>query len=76
LTAEEHGVAPLVYVNLKNLSGQLAIPSDVLDRFKRSSVVSVVVRQQTDANLRQVLAVCAQRGIDVTISRGMCGPWT
>jgi hypothetical protein len=70
-TAEENFVSPLVYVNLSHgRIGGRAIPQAILDKFKKSYIHNVFVKQGTAKILDQILALFAQKGIDVMLVKG------
>jgi hypothetical protein len=69
--AEQHGVTPLVYVNLRKSQREgTDIPEAALNIFKRSCIHNVLVKQDTAAVLEKVLALFSQKGIDVMLVKG------
>jgi hypothetical protein len=70
-TAEQHFVSPLVYVNLSNQpNGELGIPPDILNKFKKSCLRNAIVKRGTSKILEEILALFAQKGIDVMFVKG------
>ena len=70
-TADQHQVAPLVYANLSSLAnGDVNIPSDVLSRFKKAQIRNIFVKKRTRVMLEKVLALFAQKGIEVMLVKG------
>ena len=70
-TAEQNQVSPLVYTNLLKCQGEaLAIPPAVLNKFKKSYIHNVFVKKGTAAILEKILALFAQKGIEVMLIKG------
>jgi hypothetical protein len=69
--ADQHQVAPLVYANLSRIAnGELNIPSNVLSRFKKAQIHNIFVKKRTRVMLKKVLALFAQKGIEVMLVKG------
>ena len=70
-TADRHQITPLVYVNLSKISNKdLNIPSTVFNRFKKTQIHNIFVKRRTEAVFEKVLALFAQKGIDVMLVKG------
>ena len=70
-TANKHQIAPLVYVNLSKISHKnLNIPSAIFNRFKKAQIRNIFVKKRTEEVLEKVLALFAQKGIDVMLVKG------
>ena len=70
-TAKHHGVAPLVYANLRKcIPLGLDIPQDVVDRFRRSYHRNVVWKERSAERLTQALAFFRRKSIDVMLIKG------
>jgi hypothetical protein len=70
-TADQHQISPLVYVNLSKISNKdLNIPSAILNRFKTAQIHNIFVKKRTSAILAKVLALFAQKGIEVMLVKG------
>jgi hypothetical protein len=70
-TADQHQVSPLVYANLSSIAnGELTIPSDVLSRFKKAQIHNIFVKKRTRVMLEKILALFAQKGIEVMLIKG------
>ena len=70
-TAIKHQIAPIIYVNLSRIPNKhLNIPSTVLDRFKKTQIRNIFIKQWTEAALEKVLALFNRKGIDVMLVKG------
>ena len=71
LTADHHGVAPLVHHNLL-LAGadDLRVPRETLDQFKVAQIQNVLSKRRTARMVDQILALFAGMGVDVMLVKG------
>jgi len=70
-TAEFHGVAPLVYANLQRCSlYELSMPKEIVERFRRTFVQNLVIKQRLAAKIATVLELLNRLGIDVMLIKG------
>lgn len=69
-TAEHHGVAPLVGVNLDHCGDALGLPLRISERFKAARRLSALRKQLAAARVEAVLDWLAGRSIDVMILKG------
>ena len=71
ITADIHGVAPLVYTNLtKHGTDELGIPPSILKNFKFILLGNVIRKQKTKAAIERILALFAENSIDVMLVKG------
>ena len=70
-TAEEHGVAPLVYENL--IHGDplgVKLPADLAQRFKLSAVHNAIDKEKRAKKLFEALTYLNQQSLDVMLIKG------
>jgi hypothetical protein len=67
--ARAHGVAPLVYTNLRRCKG-LAIPPEIDGQFKEHLFLNITRRQNTTRAVIQAVDVFNRYGIDVMLVKG------
>jgi hypothetical protein len=69
--AELHGVAPLVYANLRQCPVQdLGVPPDIMERFKQCLMRNMLLKEKQAQNLNRALSFFAGRSIDVMLVKG------
>jgi hypothetical protein len=70
-TAVMHGVAPLVYVNLRQCPVQgLGIPQRILDQFKLSLMQNMLQKQRLAENISKAITFFGEKSIDVMLIKG------
>lgn len=70
-TALDHGVLPLVYVNLQRCNAaDLGIPPDRLAEFRQHLMDNIVLKQQSSERLEAALAFFHHKSIDVMVIKG------
>ena len=70
-TALAHGVAPLVYANLRRCADPgLGVPKGIMDQFQACFFRNMVVKEHKAEILRDVLAFFHQKAIDVMLIKG------
>ena len=69
--AEQHGVAPLVYINLCQRSSLgLDIPAEVVDQYRMFTFRNTIWKEQRSKKLTDTLAYFHERMIDVLLIKG------
>ena len=69
--AAAHGVAPLVYANLRSCGAlKKRIPEEVHYRFKRATLQTKAAKQRADQALAAVLDFCNRHGLDILLLKG------
>src|SRR5882724_9901509 len=66
-SASWHGVAPLVYHNLKSISG---IPQEVMDQLKGAYCGNIARNMYLYAELRRILEGFREKGLNVIVLKG------
>jgi hypothetical protein len=70
--AEQHGVAPLIYTNLRTCPlRELAVPHAVVAQFEALTLRTIVLKSAVAAKLREVLSFFKRREIDVMLIKGV-----
>jgi len=69
-TSVQHGVAPLVYINLKCHAAGLGVPAEVLEGLRRAHEHNVITQAVSNAVLGKALALFNEKGIDVMLVKG------
>lgn len=70
-TALQHQVSPLIYYNLlKCKSSGLAIPSDVIDKFKSSTMVLTLRKLKLEQDIVKILSYFNEKSVDVMLIKG------
>src|SRR5581483_10907483 len=67
VSASRHGIAPLIYHNLKNIAG---IPQQVMDQLKREYYGNMARNMYLYAELRRILYGFGEKGLDVIALKG------
>jgi hypothetical protein len=67
VSASRHGIAPLIYHNLKNIAG---IPQRVMDQLKREYYGNMARNMYLYAELRRILYRFGEKGLDVIVLKG------
>src|SRR3990172_12092962 len=71
-TAKLHGVAPLIYSNLRQCNSvELGIPQDIMEQFKLYSYRNVVMEKCKTEKLMEVLSLLNRKCIDVMFIKGV-----
>lgn len=70
-TAELHGVAPLVYANLRQcLTQDFQIPTEINDQFERDYYRNIIAKEQIAERIERVFAFLNREGIDAMLVKG------
>ncbi|MGE5443103.1 MAG: nucleotidyltransferase family protein [Ignavibacteriales bacterium] len=67
-SASWHGIAPLLYHNLKNIAG---IPQEVMDQLKKAYYGNMARNMYLYTELRRILEGFGERGVDVIVLKGV-----
>lgn len=71
LTAVNHGVEPLVYYNLKQISpAKLGVPPAVIDKFKQHMTHNVFVKDHMAELLPDILSLFDRYQVEVMLAKG------
>lgn len=70
-TAEQHGVAPLIYANLQRCNpADLGMPLEIISRFRQSCARNIATKAHIAGKLIDILAFFNQRSIEVMLIKG------
>jgi hypothetical protein len=69
-TAKLHGVAPLVYANLRWCQN-LLIPPEILERFRLCLMHNILVKERLAENITRAISFFAERSINVMLIKGI-----
>jgi hypothetical protein len=69
-SAIKHGVAPLLYTNIRRLNNDHIVDQDVMDRFKKTYLITAAINMRIYAELRKILEALKGKGIDVIVLKG------
>ena len=71
-TADQHGVAPLIYTNLKQCDVQLlGISNSVIEKFEQYTIRNIALQSGIDAKLGVILDFFDRRNIDIMLVKGV-----
>jgi len=69
-SAFSHGIAPLLYHNLKGIQEGHIIPQEVMDRLKKTYDRNMASNMYLYAELRRVLEAFNEKGVEVIVLKG------
>jgi hypothetical protein len=70
-TADLHGVAPLVYVNLQRcLARDLRIPPAIINQFKQGTMRNMLAKEGMARNISRAISYFGERSIPVMLIKG------
>ena len=69
-SAFRHGVAPLLYMNIRRVNGDPIVGQDVMDRLKKAYLLTAAMNMRLYAELRRVLETFHHEGIEVIVLKG------
>jgi hypothetical protein len=70
-SAFRHGIAPLLYINLRRVNGNHVIPEEVIDRLKKAYFLTTARNMRLYAELSRVLEVFHNEGVEVIVLKGV-----
>jgi hypothetical protein len=71
-TAKLHGVAPLVYLNLRlSAAHTINIPQDILNQFRLCLMHNTIAKQRMQKNLNKALSFFQEKSIKVLLVKGV-----
>ncbi len=71
LTAMLHGIAPLIYHNLKKCGSEIpCIPKETMNRFLYSTIENITGKEHSTEKIKEVLTFCNKQNINVMLIKG------
>jgi hypothetical protein len=69
-SAFRHGVAPLLYTNIRRVNEDHIVGKDVMDRLKKSYLMTAAMNMRLYKELRRILEALKDKRIDVIVLKG------